>query len=103
VCPTKVFAYVGIDSEVKIRMKQDGSDTLIEIKGVAPDGPAAKAGIKKGDLIRKFDDSDIWGGPDGFDRQLQSKKPGQVIKIVIERGTQTLTVNLKLGTRTQGK
>jgi len=103
VCPAKVFAYVGIETEVKIRMKPGGSDTLIEIKGVAPDGPAAKAGIKKADLIRKFDGDDIWGGADGFDRQLQSKKPGQVIKIVIKRGKQTLTVNLKLETRTSGK
>src|SRR5262249_3204111 len=102
-CVRKVFAYVGIMSNQKTRPQPGGSYQVLEVTGVDSKGPAAKAGIKVGDVIRKFDGGEIWSPPQGFDEQLQAKKPGQAVKIELERGAQTLTVTVTLGTNTQAK
>jgi len=102
-CPRKVFAYLGIMSNQEMRPTAQGSYQVLEVTAVDPAGPAAKAGLRKGDVIRKFDGDKIWAPPQGFDEQLQSKKPGQVVKIELERGSQMLTVTATLGTNTQAK
>src|SRR5215475_10290889 len=102
-CPRKVFAYLGIMSNQKMRPTAQGSYQVLEITAVDPAGPAAKAGLRKGDVIRKFDGDEIWAPPQGFDEQLQSKKPGQVVKIELERSSQMLTITATLGTNTQAK
>jgi PDZ domain-containing protein len=103
-CVVKTFPYLGIKSNQKTRPAAQGSYQVVEVTDVDPKGPAAKAGIRKGDVIRKFDGDEIWAnGGSGFDQQLQKKKPGQVVKIELERGSQTLTVSVTLAANTQGK
>ena len=102
-CPRRVFAYFGIKSDQKMRPRPGGSYQVLEVTDADPAGPAAKAGIRKGDVIRKFDGDEIWPPPQGFSEQLQKKKPGQVVKVEFERGAQTLTLTVTLGTNTQAK
>ena len=62
-------------------------------------GPAAKAGLKPGDVITKLDDSVIDSGPTLIG-EIWTHQPGDKVKITYERGGQTRTVDLTLGSRT---
>jgi C-terminal processing protease CtpA/Prc len=65
---------------------------------VRPDSPAGKAGLKGGDLMTGFDGKDIKNLYD-FTYALQSKKPGDVVEVVVQRNGQTLKVNVTLEAR----
>ncbi|WP_069759610.1 S1C family serine protease [Streptomyces sp. LUP47B] len=62
-------------------------------------GPAAKAGLKPGDVITKLDDHVIDSGPTLIG-EIWTHKPGDKVKITYERGGKTHTVDLTLGART---
>jgi S1-C subfamily serine protease len=51
------------------------------VKKLDPNSPAAKFGIKVGDVIRKFDGEEMWGTPQESGERLQKKRPGQVVRI----------------------
>lgn len=69
-----------------------------KIADVYPGTPAAKAGIKIGDVILKFDGKDT---PDfqALAALVGKKKPGDKVKIEIKRGEEILTLNLTIGRR----
>lgn len=69
-----------------------------KIADVYPGTPAAKAGIKVGDIILKFDGKDT---PDfqSLAELVGKMKPGNKVKIKIQRGEETLTLNLTIGRR----
>ena len=74
------------------------------MKALDQTSPAAKAGIKVGDVIRKFDGEDIWPLPQGLAEQLQTKKPGQVVRLAGYRSsTVNFDIDVHLGTRPAGK
>ncbi|WDF39532.1 trypsin-like peptidase domain-containing protein [Streptomyces sp. T12] len=62
-------------------------------------GPAAKAGLKPGDVITKLDDRVIDSGPTLIG-EIWTHKPGDKVTITYERGGQSRTVELTLGART---
>ena len=66
------------------------------LSDVLPDGPAAKAGLQKGDRIVKLDDIEIRSVNDLM-FVLQTSKPGTPVKITYVRGGQTLTANATFG------
>lgn len=61
-------------------------------------GPAAKAGLKPGDVITKLDDRVIDSGPTLIG-EIWTHKPGDKVTITYERGGKTHTVQLTLGSR----
>ena len=67
----------------------------LEIDGARPDGPAGKAGLKKGDIIIEIDGKDIKNIYDYMYR-LGELKPGENINLKVRRGENilNLTVNL---------
>ena len=69
-----------------------------KLSGVSPGGPADKAGLKGGDTMLKFGDRDINNIYD-FVYALQDHVPGDVVKVVVKRGTETLTMSLTLGAK----
>ncbi len=73
-------------------------DDTNEIESVAEDGPAAKAGLKKGDKIVQIDDSQIEDKSDVASSFLKLK-PGDKIKIVVQREKDELTIDLTVGER----
>ncbi|MER5302051.1 trypsin-like peptidase domain-containing protein [Streptomyces lasiicapitis] len=65
---------------------------------VEPGGPAAKAGLKSGDVIKKLDDMVIDSGPTLIG-QIWTHKPGDTVKITYERDGKERTADVTLGAR----
>ena len=60
--------------------------------------PAARAGLKSGDVITKFDNAGI-GSADELRRLVDSKRPGDQVEVTVKRNGATKTVTVTLGTR----
>jgi hypothetical protein len=65
---------------------------------VQNNSPAAKAGLKAGDLLVQFDGKPIENLNDFF-YSLSSKKPGDVVPVVVKRNSQDVKVSVTLETR----
>lgn len=65
---------------------------------VRADSPAGKAGLKPGDLLVEFAGSPIKNLYD-FTDALGSKKPGDVVEVVVKRNGQSIKVNVTLEVR----
>jgi C-terminal processing protease CtpA/Prc len=65
---------------------------------VRPDSPAGKAGLKAGDLLVEFAGEPIKNLYD-FTDALGSKKPGDVVAVVVQRNGQSIKVNVTLEVR----
>lgn len=84
--------YMGIVGE---SAPDNGGAKLNEI---TPDGPAAKAGLKPGDLVIKADDSKIMTYDD-LVQIIQIKKGGEKIKLIVVRDGQEMTIEVTLADR----
>jgi len=60
--------------------------------------PAAKAGIKSGDVIQSFDGKRVENFP-MLAEFVRNKKPGDVVKIQVLRGERTVTLDVIIGRR----
>jgi membrane-associated protease RseP (regulator of RpoE activity) len=65
---------------------------------VRADSPAGKAGLKPGDLLTEFAGEPIKNLYD-FTDALGSKKPGDVVAVVVKRNGQSIKVNVTLEVR----
>lgn len=74
------------------------SDAGYKISGVQSGSPAEKAGILAGDIMIKFGDKEINNLYD-YTAALGEYKPGQDVNVVVKRGTEEITVVVKLGTK----
>jgi putative serine protease PepD len=68
------------------------------IAGVRGGTPAAKAGLKKGDVVTSLGGHQI-SSPDELASLINSYKPGDSVKITYERGGDSHSVQVKLATR----
>jgi S1-C subfamily serine protease len=73
----------------------DPSTAGVRIAGASPDAPAAKAGLREGDVIKAID-SDKIGSLGDYMTVLGKHKPGDVIKITIERDKQKVELSATL-------
>jgi putative serine protease PepD len=65
---------------------------------VTPNGPAAKAGLKAGDVITKFDNTPIDSGPTLIS-EIWTHKPGDRVTLTYKRDGKTSTVQVTLSER----
>ncbi|MFC5172339.1 S1C family serine protease [Streptomyces mutomycini] len=65
---------------------------------VTPDGPAADAGLKAGDVITKFNDTVVESGPTLIG-EIWTHKPGDKVTLTYKRDGRTATAELTLGER----
>ncbi len=75
----------------KFRLKDR---TGVVVTGIAPDGPAAEAGIQPGDIIKEVNNRPLKGLKDYRDAMAKSEKAGQVL-LLLKRGDQTFYVTLR--------
>jgi aminopeptidase YwaD len=70
----------------------------VQLNGVREKSPAAKAGLKAGDIIVKFGKTTVKGIQD-YTLALQDYTPGDEVDIIVKRGVETLTLHAKLAAR----
>ena len=92
--------FVGIQPEmVSGRLAQqlglDRAEGVLALT-VVPGGPAAQAGLQRGDVLLGFDDEDFESVSD-FLLALRSYQPGDVVQVRIVRQGQEQTIPLTLG------
>ncbi len=70
----------------------------VQVQQVTSNSPAAKAGLKPGNVITKVNGKDV---PDVTDflRDIGAKKPGQQVTLAVRRGNQEMTIKATLGQR----
>ncbi|MDX3308987.1 trypsin-like peptidase domain-containing protein [Streptomyces sp. ME08-AFT2] len=94
--------YAKIGASVSLQDSSGGAKITDTAEGgasaVEPGGPAAKAGLKPGDVITKLDDMVIDSGPTLIG-EIWTHQPGDKVTITYERGGKTQTVDLTLGSR----
>jgi putative serine protease PepD len=76
----------------------DSSATTARIAAIRASTPADGAGLKKGDVVTKVDETTISSGDD-LTRAIDSHKPGDKVTLTYKRGGTEHTVDLTLGTR----
>ncbi|MFH8580538.1 S1C family serine protease [Streptomyces zaomyceticus] len=95
--------YPVIGATVNMNEKGEGATIASQGSGgtssVTANGPAAKAGLKAGDVITGFDDHPIDSGPTLIS-EIWTHKPGDSVKITYERDGKTATATVTLGERT---
>ncbi|MEU1311116.1 trypsin-like peptidase domain-containing protein [Streptomyces cinnamoneus] len=74
------------------RVNTDSSKT----PGVSRGGPADKAGIQPKDVIKKVDDAPVHSGQELIVK-IRSHRPGDTLRLTVERDGQERTVQLTLG------
>jgi hypothetical protein len=70
----------------------------VRLAGVVSDSPAARAGLKEGDVIVKLADAKIQNIED-LSAALRTKKPGDQVEILILRGASSITLTATLRAR----
>ncbi len=67
------------------------------IGDVTPGGPAAKAGLQRGDIVLKLNGSTV-SGPDDLSLRVAEMAPGSVAHLDVYRNGKTQEINVTLGT-----
>ncbi|HET7555126.1 MAG TPA: trypsin-like peptidase domain-containing protein [Gaiellaceae bacterium] len=88
-----VHAYLGISI--------DANASTAKVAGVNAGTPAAKAGLKAGDVITALDNHRIATGDD-LSAAIDTYKPGDQVKVTYQRGGSQHTTTVTLGTRPNG-
>jgi serine protease Do len=75
---------------------KDAAQTGALIHEVTPDSPAAKAGLKNGDVITRVGDKEV-KGPEAVVEAVQGHKPGDKLKVTFLREGKEQTAEVTLG------
>jgi serine protease Do len=93
VASTKAPVYVGA------RWVDDADGC--RLTAVEEDGPAARAGLKVGDVVRKVDGREV-KYYSSFLRWLSEAEPGETLNLEIKRGEELMSVEVKLEAGSRG-
>ena len=69
----------------------ENSENGVGIQEVAPNSPAAKAGVKSGDVIIKIGDNDVKSVQD-LPGILRQRKPGDEVDVIVKRDGKDVTL-----------
>ena len=78
----------------------ENEDREVEIMAVEKDSPAEDAGLEEGDIILKFGGKDI-SSSTMLTKEIQMRRPGDNVDMIIERNSDETNVAVELGERTE--
>jgi predicted metalloprotease with PDZ domain len=90
-------AFLGVTLSEETEHSEGGA----RVTGVVDDSPAAKAGVREGDVIVGFD-GDVVRGPVGLTERIHEREAGERVSLRLRRDGETLTVEAELGDRASG-
>jgi putative serine protease PepD len=70
----------------------------VEVQEVTPGGPAQRAGLRSGDVVRSVDGRTV-SEPDDVTGALDGKQPGDSVTVEVERDGSRQEFDITLGTR----
>ena len=88
--PDKGPGYLGITFEA-------ADEQAIMVTEVRSDGPAKNSGLRANDIIRKFNNEPI--NFTTFARNIIRIRPGTMVPIEVQRGSERFTLRIKIGIR----
>jgi putative serine protease PepD len=87
-------AYLGVETTTPAESGVHGA----EIHDIVSGGPADRAGLQVGDVIRSVDGETV-NSPDQLSGLVAKHQPGDRVPVVIDRGGASHTVQVEMGTR----
>lgn len=93
--------WIGIGLK-KIRMENDEQKNRLAVVSMTEDSPAAKAGMKVGDILLKVGEAEP-DNPRLFSLQISKLKPGTVVSIIVLRDKQKFELPVKVEKLLQAK
>jgi serine protease Do len=82
--------------EPEFGLKLDPGATVCTVGEILKDSPAEKAGLKTGDIVKKFDGKEATTVAALLD-EFKKKKPGDEVAFEVQRGSETLTLKVVAG------
>lgn len=89
---------IELQSSMKDPTKLSDETRGVEVMNVLRDGPAAKAGLQKGDIITAMDNK-LVNDANTLIQMVARKSPNSVINLQVKRNNNETTVNVALGER----
>lgn len=99
-----ILGYAGYKVEAASRktpvigIEEEETPEGVKITRVNPNGPAAKAGLRPGDILVSIDGLDLQKDSQAVEERLQQRIDGSV-KLQIKRGSNEQTLDLQVGSR----
>ena len=85
--------YLGVETS-DVASGGDGA----EVQEVVPGGPAERAGLRPGDIIKKVDGEDV-KEPGDVSASIETRGPGDKVEIEVDRSGSTVKIDATLGKR----
>lgn len=85
---------IGQTGYLGVSVERDGNGRLV-VEAVQPDSPAARAGLKKGDVVTRVGDETVRTS-DAFREWLQTRGPGDAVKLSVSRDDKPLELTATL-------
>ena len=89
---------IELQSSMKDPTKLSDDTQGVEVMNVMPDGPAAKAGLQKGDIITAMDNKPV-NDANTLIQMVARKAPNSVVNLQVMRNKAQSSVNVTLGER----
>ena len=91
----KAFGRPSRDRKPVLGINGTDHDKGCTVTGVNPNMPAAKAGVKLGDVIVRVDGK-TFQGFDSLFNHIQNKKPGDKLRLLIQRNGKPVEITVTL-------